>query len=238
MTGKVGLWNRNGALGRTWAATTPLSSAKSALRLPQLEISQQGCPSPSLTPTSPPSVSNQTCNHSGNPTAWVLARGLRCHDSGLDAPPATTRDSLRGSGRRRRRRALAHARHQGAAAPYLREPPTRLSVTPDVLPAEGDAGPSSSLDRAPEERVRRERPTTRGATYPPSPQRAQRGRVCDEAGWRGALHIPAGNTSATHCRACGRRSFSFERTLFFERHGPVIPLRKEVLLQFDAQACS
>ena len=53
----------------------------------------RGGPSPSLNPTSPPSIANQTCNHIGNTTAWVLARGLRCHDSGLDALPPTTGDS-------------------------------------------------------------------------------------------------------------------------------------------------
>ena len=68
-------------------------------------LSRHG-PSPSLDPTFPPSAANQTCNHGGRMPAWALARGLRNHDSGLDALPAAARGSLRGSGTTPRSEAL------------------------------------------------------------------------------------------------------------------------------------
>ena len=60
-------------------------------------LSRHGPPAP-VNPSSPPLAANHTFNHGGRTPAWVLARGLRCHDLGLGALPAAARDPLRGSG--------------------------------------------------------------------------------------------------------------------------------------------
>lgn len=57
-----------------WAATTPLSSAESAFRLPQLEISQQGWPFPIPHPHVSPAGSKSNLQPWRQNASWVLAR--------------------------------------------------------------------------------------------------------------------------------------------------------------------